>query len=109
MAYASNLDDVFQALSDPTRRGILRLLREHDELATGEIARRFPVSRPAVSRHLRVLVETDLVEREKEGRNQIYRLSAEPLEDATRWLLEYRDLWRHGLANLKRYVEGGDE
>lgn len=103
------LDDIFQALSDPTRREILSLLRERGSLATGEIAERFPLTRPAVSRHLRVLVDADLLERRKEGRNQLYRLSPEPLEDATQWLLEYRGLWRRRLKSLKQHIEEGDE
>lgn len=103
------LDDVFQALSDPTRREILRLLKEHGRLATGEIADRFPLTRPAVSRHLRVLADTELVERRKEGRNQLYELSPGPLEDATRWLLEYSGFWRGRLESLREYLEEGEE
>ncbi|NIP59248.1 MAG: metalloregulator ArsR/SmtB family transcription factor, partial [Gemmatimonadetes bacterium] len=67
------MDAVFRALSDPIRREILGILRA-GERTTGELADRFPVTRPAVSRHLRVLHEARLVERRKEGRNQIYSL-----------------------------------
>jgi len=82
---AGDLDAVFQALSDPIRRDILGILRA-GERTTGDLAERFPVTRPAVSRHLRVLHEASLVERRKEGRNQIYSLVPEPLEDARDWL-----------------------
>ncbi len=98
------LDPVFRALGDPTRREILRLLRSH-EAATGEIAARFSLSRPTVSKHLGVLVDAELVRRRKEGRHQIYQLNAAPLEQAHEWLSEYQRFWQTRLTGLKRYVE----
>lgn len=98
------LNAVFQALSDPTRRGILELLRE-GERSTGVIAERFPLSRPAISKHLGLLHEARLVRRRKEGRNQLYALEAEPLAEAYRWLEDYRRFWRSSLDRLKRHVE----
>lgn len=99
-----DLDAVFQALSDPTRRGILRILEE-GERATGKIAEEFPVSRPAVSKHLRVLYDAELVTRRKEGRNRLYALRPEPLAEAYAWLDRYRRLWRGSLEGLKRHLE----
>jgi DNA-binding transcriptional ArsR family regulator len=96
--------DVFQALADPTRRAILTLLSQGSQPAGG-IARDFPISRPAISRHLRILREADLVTEIKVGRNRLYELNAGPLKDVDDWLAHYRHMWQHRLRNLKRFVE----
>jgi DNA-binding transcriptional ArsR family regulator len=96
--------DVFQALADPTRRAILTLL-SHGSQPVGGIARDFPISRPAISRHLRILREADLVTEIKVGRNRLYELNAGPLKDVDDWLAHYRHMWQHRLRNLKRFVE----
>src|SRR5215471_6741951 len=96
--------DVFQALADPTRRAILGLLR-HGSQPVGSIARDFPVSRPAISRHLRILREAELVSEIRVGRNRFYELNAAPLRTVDDWLSHYRHMWQHQLRNLKRFVE----
>lgn len=96
--------DVFQALADPTRRAILGLLRQGSQ-PVGSIARDFPISRPAISKHLRVLREAELVTEIKVGRNRLYELNAAPLRSVDDWLAHYRYMWQHQLRNLKRYVE----
>jgi DNA-binding transcriptional ArsR family regulator len=96
--------DVFQALADPTRRAILGMLR-HGSQPVGAIARDFPISRPAVSKHLRILREADLVSEIKVGRNRLYELNAAPLRSVDDWLAHYRHMWQHQLRNLKRFVE----
>jgi len=96
--------DVFQALADPTRRAILTLLRQGSQ-PVGSIARDFPISRPAISRHLRILREAELVSEIKIGRNRLYELNAGPLRSVDDWLAHYRHMWQHQLRNLKRYVE----
>lgn len=96
--------DIFQALSDPTRRAILELLRDGSQ-PVGNIARDFPVSRPAISRHLRILREAQLVSEIKVGRNRLYELNATPLKGVDDWLAHYRHMWQHQLRNLKRFVE----
>lgn len=98
------LDDTFHALADPTRREILALLEE-GERSTGRLAQAFPLSRPAISKHLRVLYDAGLVTRRKEGRNQVYSLRAEPMAQAFEWLSRYRQFWRTQLRRLKRHVE----
>jgi len=80
---------VFHALADPTRRRILGRLRG-GALETGRIARAFPVSRPAVSKHLRVLVEARLVRRRRVGRRCLYTLDAAPLRAVREWLAAFR-------------------
>jgi len=96
--------DVFQALADPTRRAILGLLRQGSQ-PVGSIARDFPVSRPAISRHLRILREAELVSEIRVGRNRFYELNAAPLRTVDDWLAHYRHMWQHQLRNLKRYIE----
>jgi len=94
----------FKAVADPTRRAILDLLRRGQRPVT-EIARIFPVSRPAVSKHLRLLREARLVREHRAGRLRIYQLSPTPLRDVDHWLAHYRHFWQRKLLNLKRYVE----
>ena len=72
---------VFKALSDPTRRRVLQLLRERP-MSAGELSEQFPVSKPTMSAHFSVLQEADLIEAEKSGRTILYRLKMSVLEDA---------------------------
>ena len=95
---------VFQAVSDPTRRAILDRLREGSQ-AVNEIAGRFDVSRPAISKHLRVLLDAGLVTESRDGRNRMYKLNPGPLREVDRWIEQYRGLWAVNLQNLKRHVE----
>ena len=103
--------DPFAALADPTRRSILDLLREQPTLTAGEIAAHFPrISRPAVSKHLRVLRRARLVSARERGRERHYRIDARPLgEIYRRWLLSFAPLWEESLTQLKRQVEAGPE
>src|SRR5438876_12455377 len=94
----------FSALSDPTRRAVLDLLRTGTQPA-GEIARAFPVSRPAISKHLRILRRAHLVTEHREGRHRLYQLNPAPLKAVDSWLEQYRSFWRASLANLKSFVE----
>jgi DNA-binding transcriptional ArsR family regulator len=94
----------FQALADPTRRAVLDLLRRGSQPA-GEIAHAFPVSRPAISKHLRLLRRAHLVREHREGRHRVYDLNPEPLRAVDSWLDQYRSFWKMNLANLKTFVE----
>ena len=102
--------DPFEALADATRRGILDVLRRHDVRTAGEIADAFPrISRPAVSRHLRVLREAGFVIAEQVGREWHYRLNVAALARVHRdWFARFMPLWEESLQQLKRGVEGGD-
>jgi DNA-binding transcriptional ArsR family regulator len=88
-----------EALADPTRRTIVELLAER-ELSAGELAARFETSRPAVSRHLRVLREQGLVRARVEGRRRLYSLDPEPLAELDEWLGRYRSFWTNRLDAL---------
>jgi DNA-binding transcriptional ArsR family regulator len=94
----------FHALADPTRRAVLDLLRRGSQPA-GQIARAFPVSRPAISKHLRVLRRAHLVREKREGRHRFYTLNPAPLKAVDSWLEQYRSFWNTNLANLKAFVE----
>jgi len=94
----------FQALADPTRRAVLDLLRRGSQPA-GEIAQAFPVSRPAISKHLRLLRRAHLVREHREGRNRVYQLNPEPLRAVDSWLDQYRRFWTANLDSLKAFVE----
>ena len=94
----------FQALADPTRRAVLDLLRRGSQPA-GQIARSFPVSRPAISKHLRLLRRAHLVQERRAGRHRIYHLNPAPLQAVDHWLETYRIFWQQNLASLKAFVE----
>ena len=94
----------FGALADPTRRAVLDLLRQGSRPA-GQIASAFPVSRPAISKHLRLLRRAHLVEERREGRLRVYQLNPEPLKAVDSWLEQYRIFWQVSLTNLKNFVE----
>ncbi len=95
---------IFHALADRTRRDILDVLRTAERSA-GQVAEQFPVSRPAVSRHLRVLRNAGLVLQRKEAQSRFYRLAPEALREVDRWLERYRVFWTARMHDLKRYVE----
>jgi len=94
----------FQALADPTRRAVLDLLRRGNQPA-GQIATAFPVSRPAISRHLRLLRRAHLVREHRQGRHRVYQLNPEPLRAVDSWIEQYRRFWTASLNNLKAFVE----
>ncbi|MEZ4399209.1 MAG: metalloregulator ArsR/SmtB family transcription factor [Kofleriaceae bacterium] len=100
----ATLDAVFFALSDATRRGLLERLRGV-EASAGALAAGFDVSRPAVSRHLRILREAELVEERRRGRERVYTLAPAKLAVATAWLDTYRVFWAARLRDLKQFVE----
>src|SRR5271169_7086535 len=97
-------ESTFSALADPTRRSVLDLLRQGSQPA-GRIARAFPISRPAISKHLRLLRRAHLVQERREGRHRLYQLNPEPLKAVDSWLEQYRVFWQTSLTNLKTFVE----
>jgi DNA-binding transcriptional ArsR family regulator len=103
-ATAKNNEATFQALADPTRRAVLDLLRGGSQPA-GQIASAFPVSRPAISKHLRLLRRAHLVREHRDGRHRVYQLNPEPLRAVDSWIEQYRGFWAASLNNLKAFVE----
>lgn len=101
-----DLDRVFSALSDPTRRAIVERLAATPTLTVSDIARPLPMSLPAVMKHLDVLETAGLVAREKTGRTVTCRLTAAPMEDAMGWLARYQRFWSESLDRLAAALEG---
>lgn len=98
------LDRTFAALADPTRRAILMRLAG-GESSVGDLARPFRISRPAISKHLRVLEGAGLVSRTRTGRVSRCRLNAVPMRAAAEWVARYRRFWEGRLDGLARYLE----
>lgn len=99
--------DAYTAIADPTRREILVMLRDHGELSAGDIAAQFPmISRPGISRHLRVLRECGVVSAQRDGKSQRYAIEARPLQ-AIRdgWLAGFAKRQTDSLRALRRRVE----
>ena len=104
-----DLDPLFKALADPTRRAILDLLRDGPK-TTGELTAAFPdLSRFAVMKHLGILKGCDLVLTRAEGRKRVHSIHALPLRQVyERWVRNYEDLWASQLLRLKERVEEDD-
>jgi DNA-binding transcriptional ArsR family regulator len=96
--------DVFQAIADPTRRGILDLLAGGEQ-PVGVLARQFGVTLSAISQHMRVLREVGLVGVRRVGRERRYRLNADPLKEVSVWLTSYERFWREKLDALGEHLE----
>src|SRR5262245_17432545 len=105
------LSQVFGALADPTRRAILARLADGD-LPVGDLAAPFPMSQPAISRHLKVLEGAGLISRSRRATARLSHLEPEPLREATAWLARYQEFWdqRYGrLDELLRSLQGPTE
>ena len=103
-----SLDATFAALADPTRRGVVELLREEPRRAS-DLAHRLGASKPAMSKHLRVLRDSGLVEAacEDDARERIYRLRPDPFQQLQKWLEKVEQFWLIQLDAFKHHVERG--
>jgi len=97
-------DTVFRALGDPTRRAILDRLRHRDR-GVNELCEPFDMSQPAISQHLKVLVDAGLVVATQRGRERIYQLRPAPLRAAYDWLGHFEEFWTAGLDRLGAYLD----
>lgn len=97
--------DVYVAIADPTRRKLLRLLAEAEELPLHELTTQFQMGRTAVSKHLAILKEADLVTSRKVGKETRYRLNAAPLQKVKDWLSFYEEFWSEKAVLLKNILE----
>jgi len=100
---ASQLDELFGAIADPTRRAILDRLAGGEARVT-EIAADFPISLNSVSKHLRMLERAGLVARRVQGRDHYLSLNVEPLDAAAQWIEHHRQFWEQSLAALEQFV-----
>ncbi|CAI6084115.1 ArsR/SmtB family transcription factor [Cohnella sp. JJ-181] len=99
------LRDVFDAIADPTRRRLIRLLAEAEEVPLHELTKQFAMGRTAVSKHLAILKEAGLVTDRKVGRETRFRLNAAPLSEVQAWVADYSKFWSKNLWRLSRLLE----
>lgn len=99
------LDRTFAALSDPTRRALLARLDAEPGLSVSELARPFPISLPAITKHLDVLSDAGLIVRTKTGRTVACQLNAAPMKQAMSWLAHYERYWSEQLDRLAAFLE----
>ncbi len=97
--------DVFDAIADPTRRRLIQLLAQAEELPLHELTVPFRMGRTAVSKHLTILKEAGLVSDRKAGRETRYKLNAEPLREVQDWLAYYTKFWTANLLRLGQLIE----
>jgi len=109
MSQAVQKRDVFEAIADPTRRRLIQLLSEADELPLHEITPHFSIGRTAVSKHLTILKEARLVEDYRAGRETRFKLNAEPLKEVENWVAFYRKYWSNNMMRLGQLLEEDEE
>ncbi len=95
--------DVFQAIADPVRRDIIEMLAE-DTLSVNAVADKFDISRPAISKHLKILKECDIITIEKQGRERFCTIQPKQLIPAFLWIDQYKQLWEDKLDNFENYL-----
>jgi DNA-binding transcriptional ArsR family regulator len=100
--------DVYEALADPTRRGIVAMLAAGEKSA-GDIAERFPIAGPSVSRHLKVLRESGLITYRREATSRFYRLEPEPLEQVRQWMDAQLDVVKARFDRLAAHLDAMKE
>jgi DNA-binding transcriptional ArsR family regulator len=103
-AGAPNVDDVFGVISHPLRRTLLERLALGESRVT-ELAARLPVSRPAVSQHLRLMLDVGIVAERRDGRDRYYSLQRDRLEEVDQWLTRLDDFWASGLRRLGEHLD----
>lgn len=101
--------ETFRALGDPTRRQIVDWLAEGDSTTATEVARRLPISRQAVARHMTTLQESGVVHGTRRGREYRYRLNPEPLDEAAHWLRRRTASWERALERLADHLDEGTQ
>lgn len=109
MSEHSQQRDVFDAIADPTRRRLIRLLAEEVELPLHELTAQFEMGRTAVSKHLTILKEAGLVKDRKVGRETRFRLDASPLREIQDWVGYYKQFWSANMLSLKQFLEEEEE
>jgi DNA-binding transcriptional ArsR family regulator len=95
--------DIFQAIADPTRRAIITLIAIQ-AMTPNAIAEHFDTSRQAVSKHLRILIECDLVKQEQQGREIYYQLEIKKMKEIDKWLEQFRKIWEDRFSQLDKVL-----
>ena len=96
--------DVFQAIADPTRREIINLIA-HEKLNLNSVAEKFDISRPAISKHIKILTECGLVAIDIQGREHYCEARLEKLNEVNEWVAQYKKFWEEKFDALERYLE----
>ena len=96
--------DVFQAIADPTRREIINMIAHHS-LNLNSVAEKFHISRPAISKHIKILAECGLITIEQQGRERHCRAKLDKLNEVSEWIEQYKKFWNNKLDNLEIYLE----
>lgn len=99
----TQLTEVFSALADPTRRAIIEHLST-GEATAGELAKPFGISKPAISKHLKILEKANIIKRRKEAQFHKFEVLPEPFKHASDWLAKYREFWEEQLDSLEKYL-----
>lgn len=102
-----NLDALFHALADPTRRAMLKALTEKN-MSVGDLAKPFEMSLAAASKHIRVLEQAGLIHRQVQGRNHICELNAGPMHGGLEWIQHYQRFWNQQLDTLEKLLKKPD-
>ncbi|MGZ3742931.1 MAG: ArsR/SmtB family transcription factor [Pseudobdellovibrionaceae bacterium] len=97
--------NAFAALSDNTRREIVKLIAQKGELTSTEISERFKMSAPAISQHLKVLKEAKILQVKKDAQKRLYSIDETGIEEVGDWLVEIKNLWNKRLDNLDKYLQ----
>lgn len=95
--------DIFQAISDPTRRAILVLLTSQT-MTAGAIANNFDVARPTISKHIQILHECDLIEANQQGREIHYQIKIDKMKEIDKWLEQFRKIWENRFDQLEKVL-----
>lgn len=109
MSENKQLRDVFDAIADPTRRRLIRLLAESEEMPLHELTAQFSMGRTAVSKHLTILKEAGLVHDRKVGRETRFRLNPSPLREIQDWVAFYSKFWSTNMLRLNQLLEEEEE
>jgi len=96
--------DVFQAIADPTRRAIISMIA-HESLNLNSVAEQFLVSRPAISKHIKILTECGLIEIKQQGRERYCEAKLQKLNEVSDWVEQYKQFWNAKLDSLETYLE----
>ena len=96
--------DVFQAIADPTRRQIINMIA-HDSLHLNSVAEKFHISRPAISKHIKILTECGLIVIKQQGRHRYCEARLERLNEISEWVTQYKKFWEQKLDALEVYLD----
>lgn len=97
--------DIFQALSDKSRRNIIELLAKKGQLTSTDISNQFHISAPAISQHLKVLKEANLVQMEKRAQQRLYKINPSAMEEIQKWIKKLTELWDDRFLALDKILE----